>query len=307
MTSLLVIGAALTAVLISLTDLAFARAAGLNAPLYHHAPIGWPAPLPILAAPPLAPLYTWLMPTVIAGSLSIAFLLVWFWPTEQRFDTRLFIHALAFDLVIWGALAPAFVFRSFERLTLYSGIPAVAWSLVALAAGAWTVVLIQRKLTDLLMNVFPMWTPGQRLMRWMIMIPLPFGLFAAACWINDYRPGVWASAAALAASLLETLSRRPKERHEEIRNPEMREAAFTLPLVAAGVVALTLFAFGLPHRGTQRAVVLDDGSVKRVRLSALRPLLRFDALRSDIRKDQIEPPELDIRWSKERRKPAVKP
>lgn len=285
--------------------LLIARVAGLVAPMAWTAPFLASPRLPYFASPPLGPIYLLAAPIVFVVSAIIAVGLVHLWPTDQRLSIRLFMHAMALSLVLAGCLAPAFEKGAFDGLTQYGPVPPVVWMLLFVVLGAWLALHIERQTVVLLGNVFGMTMPLQRIRRWALRIPFPFLLLAAISLLGGFRAGAYASAVVVAATLLENISRRPREHYELVLHPEMREAAATLPIVGAIVIAAAIFAFGFPALdGHSRAAVFSMKGVtfENAREVRERHPLKLDLIKTRDKREGATDSEIYIRWSKDRGK-----
>lgn len=311
-TALLLLCAELANALVGLMHLLLARAAGLVAPVVFYVPFLGNPRMPFYSAPPLGPLYDFATPIVVAVSALLVVALIHLWPTEQRLAIRLFIHAMALSLVLTGCLAPSFDLSSFDGLTAFAPVPPLAWAALFIALGIWLAISVERQTIVLLSNLFSMATPAQRLRHWVVRVPVAMILLAAIAFLGGFSAGAFAAVAVLLATLLENISRRPRERYQLVDHPEMREAAATLPIVAAVILGAVIFAFGFPAlRGDSRALVLSGRgvSLESVRTIRSNHPLKLDLIRAGDKRDGASQEEIDIHWTKDRgkAKPQVKP
>ncbi|HUF18306.1 MAG TPA: hypothetical protein VMS12_09720 [Thermoanaerobaculia bacterium] len=265
---------------------------------------GWPGPL-ILHSPPAShaeEIYSywredsWLRagPAVTAaGCAVLGLLLMYFWPTDQKMATRLFVHGLATMLVLFGFVAPGLDDRT------ATVIPPTLWMILCVSAGAWLLMRFERRTLALLKNLYEVDTPGKRLTIWSARFLPAFALIAILCAFNQYLPGVYASLIGIAATFLETISHQPTRSFERLGNPRMQEAAVTLPILAIGLLAVSIYVFGAAaHPAFQpRALVISaQPSVSIEPLALVRS--RYTWHPPKVEPEAPEEPKIDIRWSK---------
>ncbi len=265
---------------------------------------GWPGPL-ILHAPPAAhpeEVYSywtedsWLRagPAIAAGGCAIAgWMLMFFWPTDQKLGTRLFVHGLALTLVLFG-----FVTAGFDERTAGMLQPAL-WMVLCITAGAWSVMRFERRSFALLKNLYEVETPSKRLVIWSARILPGLLLIALLSALNGYMPGVYASAIGIAATFLETISHQPKRSFERLGNPRMQDAVVTLPILALGLLAVSIYVFGAPAHSAfrPRAVVISsEPAVSIEPLSIVRSRYSWHPPKAE--PEEPEEKKIDIRWSK---------
>lgn len=305
-TALLLICAELANALVGALYLLLARAAGLQSPVVWTAPFFATARLPFFNSPPLGSLYYLGTPIVFCASALIAFGLVHLWPTDQRLSVRMFMHSLALGLVFAGCLAPSFEKGAFNGMIEYAPVPPFVWTILFAIVGGWLALHIERQSIVLFGNLFSVTTPSQRVHRWALRIPAAFVILAAISFLGGFRAGAWAAGVVVAATLLENISRRPREKFELVQHPEMREAAVTLPIVAAVIIAAAIFAFGFPALdGNSRAAVFSMNGVTLENVSEVRQNhpLKVDLLRAGEKREGAPAgQEIDIHWSKDRGK-----
>ncbi|MGA7614015.1 MAG: hypothetical protein WBX15_02435 [Thermoanaerobaculia bacterium] len=250
-------------------------------------------------------------PTALVTSLAslvFAFIVVWLWPLRQSLAGRFFSLALGLDLVIVGALANAFqppVFSLGGRNFLISPL---AWAVLTGAIAVWEILLLERRTIEILAGLYEMDLPSERLIRWMLRIPLAFGIGAAGGWLTGYHAATFAFAVAAVVTLLENASRVPRLRFEQFAGSELREAAAVLPLLAVALVAAAIFAFGLPAveghwpLPPRRALVWSEAGPDLRLLSRIpRPAGATGG------PHEGEETRIEIRWSKQPERPAKTP
>lgn len=265
---------------------------------------GWPGPL-IFHAPPASfpqEIYaywsenSWLRwgPAIVAGSCAVlGMLLIFLWPTDQKLATRLFAHGLGTMLVLFG-----FVARGLDANTGVFMQPAL-WMILCVSMGALLVMRFERRSLALLKNLYEVYTPAKRITLWSARVLPGLVLIAIFCAFNRYLPGIYASALGLCATFLEAVSHQPKRSFERLGNPRMQEASVTLPILALGLLAVSVYVFGSPaHSSFQsRALVITaEPSVSIERLSLVRTRYSWHPP-----KPEAEVPEeqkIDIRWSR---------
>jgi hypothetical protein len=297
----ILLGTVIASLLTSLADLGLAAAAGWPGPAALTAPAAGRAQGVLFSAPPLADSYDW--SAAFNGGLlaALALALLYFWPTGQSLATRLFVHHFAAVIAAIGVMAPMLDRETQRSLREVSGIAGVFWAILYVAAGIWIVVISERRALGLLASHYSVLAPAERLRLWLARMPAGFALAGLGALLNDYPGGVLACLIALAASLLENVSRVPPRQYERLSELMMRGAAITTPIAAALAIAASIWAFGLEAARAQfppRAVVIsmEDG----IRLRPPR-LVQPLAVPPPVPAQPAASPEekkIDARWSK---------
>lgn len=227
----------------------------------------------------------------IAVPLALALLLVLFFPTTQKISGRLNLHTFAACLVAFGTLAPVLdpgLFRDFRLYTRLEREPALAMLGGAVVVLAVVLGFVERRAFRVLGNVYDTGSPGKRLYLWLLRIPVPFLTLAALAQLAGWTAGAIASLVVVGATFFETISHLPKVQHEAFSDVRMREAAATWPIVAAILVAGSVWAFGSDLlRLPKRAVRVEGTTPSFVRLDALQ----------ETQKKTFEP-KIEMKWHK---------
>lgn len=199
-------------------------------------------------------------PVAVGGSaLLVGAILIFFWPANPGLATQIFLSVQAMGFLTFGALAPAIAWalpripslREPRQFAIEAGILLVSIVLLVVA---------ERKTVGMLANLVPMESPARRFGLWFARNLVPFGVIAAAGVLGGSLATAIAVGVMLLVTLFENLARRPTPRFQQLRNVEMSEAAAALPLLAALLVAGSLWAFGGIPPLAPRAVVLEKGS-----------------------------------------------
>ena len=227
---------------------------------------------------------------------ALAALSVRLWPTEQTLASRLFVYLLAMVLVTAGCIAPALTTGTFEEAATATSVVTPAWMVLVIGIASFLLFRLQRTLSGLMSNFFSMVTPWSRLVLWSVMIAPGFLLTAGLCLLSGYRPGAYAFVAAAALTAFECLSHVPPERFETLNEPHLREPAATLPLIAAGLIGVSLYFFGSPLIGKPSSVMLF-GKASPEFVDLEKTSLNKKPETQEEKKSRIE-----IRWSKDKKK-----
>lgn len=228
-----------------------------------------------------------------AAAIVVSLLVHWFAPVERTAAPRFVIDSANVGFVMFAVIAPAaaaILAPAENRLKLIA--------LGAALAGALVIILIERRLIEMMGSFFVTETPSSRVRRWLLR--LPAGLFALAglSVMNHFEGGLVAVGVTLAATLLENLWRVPKESFAGFVRPEMREAAATMPIIAALLALGSVWLFGSRAAGRPAtAVVVVSGTAELEKVSSL-------AWKQLPLPGKQPPPEqkIEIRWSKDRKK-----
>jgi hypothetical protein len=227
----------------------------------------------------------------IAIPLVLALLLLFFFPTTQKISGRLNLHTFVSCLVAFGTLAPVLdpgLFRDFRLVTRLEREPALGIVVGAAVALAVVLGLIERRAVRVLGNVYDTGSPGKRLYLWFLRIPLPFALLAALAQTNGWTAGAIASLVVIAVTFFETISHLPKVQHEAFSDVRMREAAATWPIVAAVLIAASVWAFGSDLLHVPRRAVRIEGNTP--------SFVPLDKLQGSQR--ETFEPKIELKWHK---------
>ncbi len=166
-------------------------------------------------------------PQLTAGTALVLVLLgalvLTLWPTRNTLARRLFVSVFAQAVAVFGATA--FAFRHASLLGLA----------VALAA-AWLCARAELRAIGVLASVVPLDRPLPRLKHWFVRIVPPMAAMACVPLQRNW----WLAAGLTVVTLLMNTSKRPT-RFEVVEEPELREAAATLSIVAVAVLAFSVW------------------------------------------------------------------
>ncbi len=193
-----------------------------------------------------------------ASALALAILVIVFWPSEPSLASQLSGHALGTALVVFGALTLPLESILAQASYLDDPMKVAEEGGVILAALIFA-VLAERRMIALLANLVAMDAPSRRVRIWLMRIGIPLLLLAAAAWLIGSMTPAIAAAAFLVVTFFENIARRPNARFVQLRDVQMKEAAAALPLVAAILVAASVWAFGFAPFRPSRAVVWRGG------------------------------------------------
>lgn len=303
-TSAVFIGAVFASLSVAAIITLLARYSGWTDEWFFYSPLFDQVLTAIYSSPPLDGSYRLAGVIIPAGSLLLALFLTQFWPFDQTLASRFVLQAVALNLVAYGVFAAAFEPRVIQDLRTEISVPPIATIVLLLATGTWAVMLIERRMIELLGNIWWVDTPIRRVRRWLPRIPLPFLTLAAIAYWNENPPLAYSHLLVIGASLLENLSRTPPNTFEEVRRPHMREAAFTTPVSAVLLMAAVLWPFGLTRVAGLTPRVLSSPGPALEPVASARGLID---LRIRVRKEEekkrieAEKPKIDIHWSRPRK------
>ncbi len=193
-----------------------------------------------------------------AAALAVAILIIFFWPSEPTLASQLVGNALGSALVVFGAMTLPIESILAQADYLDDPMKVIEEAAVLLAAVIFT-VLGERRMIALLSNLVAMDAPSRRVRLWLMRIGIPLAVLAAtAVILGSISPAI-AAAAFLVLTFFENLARRPNARFVQLRDVQMKEAAATLPLLAAILVAGSVWTFGFAPFRPSRAVVWKGG------------------------------------------------
>lgn len=229
-----------------------------------------------------------------AAALALAILVIVFWPSEPSLASQLVGNAFGNALVVFGALTlPA---ESILAQARYLDDPMkVAEEAGVLVAALIFAVIAERRMIALLANLVAMDAPSRRVRLWLMRLGIPFAVLAAAAWLLGSITPAIATAAFLFLTFFENLARRPNARFVQLRDVQMKEAAATLPLIAAILVAASVWAFGFAPFRPSRAVVWRGG--REVSFAKLDEAWAKSGLSKPIPRKSV----IRIEWSKKSR------
>jgi hypothetical protein len=174
--------------------------------------------LPRLSAPPDA-----LTAAVAFGFVLVAALVLALWPTRNTLARRLFVSVFAQSLAVFGATA--FALRHASLLGIA----------VALAA-LWLCARAELRAVGVLASVVDLTRLLPRLTHWLVRIVPAMAALSAV----PIRRNWWLAGGLTVVTLMMNASRRPT-RFEVVEEPELREAAVTMALLALAILGASLW------------------------------------------------------------------
>ena len=171
------------------------------------------------------------------------------------------------------------------------------------ALGAGTLLIIERQSSEVLTNVFKLASLSRRVVLWSQRLLPPAVILVLLCALNGYSEGIAGWLIALSITLLQDIGHKPEYRFEHLEKIHLREAKFTMPMIA--IAALTgsvlLFGFGRGELLRARGVVVDDGHMD---VLPLRIIASRYAAASDppVVNPKPSPTPLDIHWTRKPRR-----
>ena len=229
----------------------------------------------------------------VAGAVALlaALLMMFFWPSEPTLASQLVGNALGSALVVFGAMTLS-IESILARRAYLAGPADIAGEIAVLVVAAVVALAGERKTIALLSNLVAMDAPSRRVRLWLMRLGIPLAVLAAlALAAGSLSPAI-ASGLFLVITFFENLSRRPTTRFVQLRDVQMKEAAATLPLVAALLVAGSVWAFGVAPFRPHRAVVWKGGSS--ISFASLEDAWKQAGLRRTIPRESV----IRIQWSK---------
>ncbi|MEO8218491.1 MAG: hypothetical protein ABI718_15555, partial [Acidobacteriota bacterium] len=191
-----------------------------------------------------SPWYELSQPSIALASLAFGLFLVYAWPSEQTLATKLFVDGLAMSMAVFGCIAPALDPSNMRSAEAHFGTSSLLCSVLLVLIGSGVILIIERQAAELMTNVFTLTFAGQRFLLWFRRIPLPVAIVAALCFGNGYWRGMAAWGIVLVVTLLESVGHRPEHRFEKLERVHLREARFTMPLIAAVALGGSVLLFG---------------------------------------------------------------
>lgn len=296
---LIVLSAQFTTLALSLADALFAWAGGWSGDLWLYSPFADSFRHGLYSSPPISESYRLFPPLMAALSLGVAVLLVYFWPAQRALFSSLSIQAFALSLLTFGTIALAFQPENFAELERRFAIKGIIWSVLSLLIALWLVMALERKTVELMTNVFSLEARRHRLWWWALRLLPGFGLLAFVCFLNGYRAGTWAALSTLAVTLVDNLTRVPRQRFQALQNPFLRGAAAMLPIITSAAIAASVYFFGLQPVGRPPAV-LTLGQNSTIKMEPLAEARKNKYLGGGALKKlpgDPEGPVIDIRWA----------
>lgn len=239
---------------------------------------------------------------IIPGALLvIAILALFFFPTKQRLESRL-------GAITLGLTASMIALRDAAGVMLRSrwGESSVLLSTVVAGSALLLILSSEKKTNTLLGRLYVLQTPGQRISLWAIRLALPLGILLALAFFSTSVEARVTIAAGTLLTFLSTLATKPRETWEELRDPEMREAAAVLPLFGLPLFAAHLWLFGLEPLRAERFVYFDENRPRFAPRSGIASFLRAHG--TPAAKEPVTPetpdPAIRIEWVKPK---ATKP
>lgn len=229
---------------------------------------------------------------VSGGALLIGTLLSFFWPAKSTLATQIVLGVQAVGFLTFGAIAPVTAsllwridrIRSLREVALEGSIILIALALLIAA---------ERKTVGMISNLVSVHSPSRRFGLWLVRQAVPFGLLGGLAFAAGAVATAVAAAAMLAVTLLENLARPPASRFQQLRDIEMREAAASLPILAAILLAGSFWLFGGAPLRPDRAVIFQRGG--KPELGTLDEARRAAALNPPLPRESV----IRLRWSRE--------
>jgi hypothetical protein len=230
---------------------------------------------------------------VSGGALLIGTILSFFWPGKSTLATQIFLGVQAVGFLALGAIAPAAaaLLMRMERIRSWRDV-LIEGTIILIALVL--LVATERKTVGMLANLVPVHSPSRRFGLWLVRQAVPFGFLAAVALAAGGVATALAVAAMLAVTLLENLARTPASRFQQLRDVEMREAAASLPILAALLAAGSVWLFGLAPFRPDRAVIYQRGGSPE--LGSLEEARQAGSLERPLPRESV----IKIRWSKSR-------
>ncbi len=253
-----------------------------------HAPIG---ANPSLGLYPLHSDQIVIGATVAIAAVSVlTSLFVALYPSSQKLANRLALYSIGTAVVASGAMAQVADLGLLRSLARWKGLSDLASGATLATATLLMLIVIvwfERRAISTLGNLFQIDNPFGRFSLWGLRVPLPWGAFAVLSYLSDWWGGVIASAAVIAATLIDDLIHWPSLRYETLERPKMHEGLTAACIVALLLVGTSVWAFGSPAlRLTPRALVIDRDAPALVPVSDLTIRIQEDTM-----------PRIDMKWS----------
>lgn len=252
---IVILAAQFTTVALTLVDVAFAWLNGWRGDWFLYSPLGDSPFQGIVSSPPVEDPYRLLPVVAVVVAMVAPLILVYFWPTEQKFASLLWVHLAALTGLTFGCMAMAFDLSSFAELEKRTGIKPILWAVGTLLIALGAAIAIERRNVEMTSSLFTLDSSLKRIGWWSLRVLPGFAVLALICGLNGYTAGVWASLSVVAATLFENLVRVPRQRFYALKNPRLVGAAAILPIVTAAVVAGSIYVFGMPALTGERQVV----------------------------------------------------
>lgn len=229
----------------------------------------------------------------IAGGVALlgALLMMFFWPSEPTLAAQLVSNALGSALVVFGAMTLS-IESIVARSAYLSDLADVGGEIAVLVAAVVVALAGERKTIALLSNLVAMDAPSRRVRLWLMRLGIPLAVLASYAFVSGSASPAIAAALFLVITFFENLSRRPTARFVQLRDVQMKEAAATLPLLAALLIAGSVWTFGAAPFRPHRALVWKGG--RAVSFAPLEDAWKQSGLRRTIPRKSV----IRIEWSK---------
>jgi hypothetical protein len=166
-------------------------------------------------------------PPEIAAGVALAFVIIgavvlFLWPTRNTLARRLFVSTFAQSMAAFGA-------------ALYALRHASLLSVIAILPALWLCATAETRAIGVLASVADLDTPLPRFTYWFARIVPSMSALAAI----PIRRNAWLACGLAAVTLMMNLAKRPT-RYEVVEEPELREAAAVMGVIAAAIIALSV-------------------------------------------------------------------
>jgi hypothetical protein len=228
-----------------------------------------------------------------AAALALAIMITFFWPSEPTLASQLLGNALGNAFVVFGAMTIPIESILAQSRYLDDPMKVLEEGIVLLAAIIFAFIA-ERRTVALLSNLVAMNAPARRVRLWLMRLGIPLAVLATAGFVLGSPAPLIAATAFLVVTFFENISRRPSALFVQLRDVQMQEAAATLPLLAAILVAASVWAFGFAPFRPSRAVVWKGG--KAISFATLQDGWKQSGLNRPIVRESV----IRIEWSKPR-------
>lgn len=294
--SLLLIAISVLSTVVSAGDLLFARRKGLSAIALDPSIVSSPSLARVARSEGVAGFRT----EVVLGAalVALAALLLFFFPTDRRLESRLAVIAIALAAAILAL-------REFVSTILAGTL--VDPSTLPPAVGATIALLLiltsERKTNTLLSAIYDLHSPIRRLSLWCVRLLAPFTVLLAVAFVSSFPEAKWAVGAAIALTFLATIGTKPVPGWEDLREPEMLEAAAVLALFALPLLAAHLWFFGLAPLREERFVYLESSKPRFASRSGIASFIRTHGVAAATAPGALEEarPAIKMEWIDKKR------
>jgi len=295
--SLLLTAMSVLSVVVSSGDLLFARQKGLAAIALDPSIVSSPSLARIARSEGVAGI----APAVILGAvlLALAVLLLFFFPTDQRLESRLAVIAIALASSILAL-------REFISTILVSTLtdPSTLPPAVGVAIALLLILTSERKTNSLLSAIYDLHSPIRRFLLWSVRLLPAFAVLLGIAFVSHSTEAKWAVGAAVALTFLATIGTKPVPGWEDLREPEMLEAAAMLALFALPLFAAHLWFFGLAPLREERFVYLENNKPRFASRSGIASFIRTHGVAAATAPGAIEEsrPAIKMEWIKKKKR-----